>query len=326
MRDPKAKLAHLEACLTPAVEYSKSTGFEKIELFNEAGVSHSLEEVKLETNFLGKKLQAPLMIAPMTGGIKKGAELNRLWAKAAEHFGIAFGVGSQRVALENPELAKTFEVRKYAPHALIFANLGAAQIACGMSFDLVQKAIDMIKADALLIHFNAVQEACQEGDVDYRYLSKNMTRLCEYFSKQGLPVLAREVCFGLTPEAAQRFMNMGVSGIDCAGAGGTSWAKVEALCAKTERRRKMGFRFGEFGIPTADSIQNVRQVSKNIPLIATGGIRTGQDIAKALSLGANVAAMARPMLVAAHAGEQALFEWIEDLILELQITLFACGK
>lgn len=322
MRQPKEKLAHLQACLTSECEYQKSAGFEEIELVNQAASNVSLNKISLETVFLGKKLKAPLMIAPMTGGIERGQELNKLWAKAAEHFGIAFGIGSQRIALENPEFSKTYQVRQHAPNALIFANLGAAQIAQGMSLDLVQKAIDMIQADALFIHFNALQEACQNGDVDYLNVSKNMTRLCEHFAKQNFPVLAREVCFGISPEAAQRMMNMGISGIDCAGAGGTSWAKVEALCAKTERRRKMGFRFGEFGIPTAQSIQNVRMVSKEIPLIATGGIRTGQDILKALNLGANIAAMARPMLLAAHAGETELFEFIEDTLTELQIAIF----
>ncbi|MEI6805828.1 MAG: type 2 isopentenyl-diphosphate Delta-isomerase [Myxococcaceae bacterium] len=323
MRKPKAKLAHIEACLNSEVEYQKSAGFDQIELVNQAAIDISLEQINLETSFLGKKLKAPLMIAPMTGGIERGQELNKLWAKAAEHFGIAFGVGSQRIALENPDLAKTYQVRKYAPNALIFSNLGAAQIAQGMSLDKVQRAIDMIEADALFIHFNAVQEACQDGDVDYTNLSKNMTRLCEYFAKKNLPVFAREVCFGISSEAAQRMINMGVSGIDCAGAGGTSWAKVEALCAKTERRRRMGFRFGEWGIPTVQSIKNVRSVSKEIPLIATGGVRTGQDILKALNLGANLASMARPMLLAAHAGEQELFEFIEDTITELRIALFA---
>ncbi|MES2504608.1 MAG: type 2 isopentenyl-diphosphate Delta-isomerase [Myxococcota bacterium] len=326
MRDPKAKLAHLDACLSPEIEYRKSAGFDEIALENQAGVDISLNKISLDTAFLGKSLKAPLMIAPMTGGMERGLELNRLWARAAEHFGIAFGVGSQRVALENPALAETFKVRQYAPKALIFANLGAAQIAGGMDLGTVQRAIDMIEADALLVHFNAVQEACQDGDVDYLGVQKNMARLCEHFSKQNLPVLVREVCFGLSQAAAKRFVDMGVSGIDCAGAGGTSWAKVEAMCAKTERRQKMGMRFGEFGIPTVDSIRNVRQVSADIPLIATGGIRSGQDMLKALNLGANLTAMARPMLVAADAGEEALFEFIEDLLLELRIALFATGK
>lgn len=326
MRQPKAKLAHLEACLNPEVEYQKSTGLEEVILNNQAACDLCLNDVDLETQFFGKKLKAPLMIAPMTGGIERGYELNKLWARAAEYFGIAFGVGSQRVALENPALSKTYEVRKQAPNAFILANLGAAQIAKGISLDAVQRAIDMISADALFIHFNAVQEACQEGDVDYRNMTKNMTLLCEHFAKQKFPILAREVCFGISQEATRRLISMGVSGIDCAGAGGTSWAKVEALCAKTERQRRIGFQFGEWGIPTAQSIQNVRQVSLEIPLIATGGIRTGQDIAKALKLGANLTAMARPLLLAACEGEKILFEHIEDLILELKIALFASGK
>lgn len=323
MREPKAKLAHLDACLSDAVLYAKTTGLEKIELVNQAAREISLSGVNLETRFLGKQLKAPLMIAPMTGGVERGYELNKLWARAAQHFGIALGVGSQRVALENPELAKTFDIRPFAPDVLIFANLGAAQIAQGMSLDSVQKAIDMVEADVLFVHFNAVQEACQKGDVNYENLHRNMSRLCEQFRLKNIPVFAREVCFGLSPEATKRLIDMGVSGLDCAGAGGTSWAKVEALCAKSERQRKMALRFAEFGIPTAQSIQNVRSVSAGIPLIATGGIKTGQDILKALNLGANMASMARPMLIAAQQGEQALFEFIEDLLEELRITIFA---
>ena len=326
MRRTKSKLAHLEACLSPDVEYQKTTGLEAIQLVNQAGVDISLNQISLESVFLTKKLRAPLMIAPMTGGVKEGRQLNQLWARAAEHFGIAFGVGSQRIALENPELADTFDVRSKAPTAFICANLGAAQIAQGLSLDQVQKSIDMVQADALLVHFNAMQEACQKGDVDYQNLSHSMAKLCEHFSKQKFPVLAREVCFGLSPEATRRLLDMGFAGLDCAGAGGTSWAKVEALCASTERQHAMALRFGEWGIPTAQSIQNVRSVSPEIPLVATGGIRSGQDIAKALVLGADVAAMARPMLLAAHQGEEALFQFIEDILTELKITYFAMGK
>ncbi len=323
MRAPAAKLAHLEACLLPESQYTKTTGLEHVVLNNQAGCDIAFQDISLETCFFGHKLKAPLMIAPMTGGVEKGRLLNERWAKAAEHFGIAMGVGSQRVALENPELAATFEVRKHAPNAFLMSNLGAAQIARGMPLEQIQRAVDMIRADAIMIHFNAMQEACQGGDVDYRNLNANMSKVCEYFAKQNLPVIAREVCFGLTPEATQRFINMGVTAIDCAGAGGTSWSKVEALCAKTERQKNLAMRFGEWGIPTADSIQNVRSVSKKIPLIATGGIRSGQDVVKALKLGANLGAMARPMLIAANESEEALFEFIEDLLTEIRITLFA---
>ncbi|MBL4819246.1 MAG: type 2 isopentenyl-diphosphate Delta-isomerase [Deltaproteobacteria bacterium] len=326
MRDAKAKLAHIDACLSPKSQYEKSAGFDQLQLMNQAGLDIALSNVSTEKNFLGQILKAPLMIAPMTGGVEKSALLNERWAKAAQHFGIPMGIGSQRVALEDHKKASSFHIRKVAPDVFIFANLGAAQIAQGMPAEQVQRAIDMIEANALFIHFNALQEACQNGDVDFKNLTKNMQKLCKHFSKQKIPVFAREVCFGLSKEAAKRFMDMGFSGIDCAGAGGTSWSKVEALCAKTERQRKLGFQFGEWGIPTAQSIENVRAISQSVPLIATGGIRSGQDILKALHLGADIASMAQPMLVAAHQSEQALFEFIEDLIQELRVALFASGQ
>ncbi|MBH1988481.1 MAG: type 2 isopentenyl-diphosphate Delta-isomerase [Myxococcaceae bacterium] len=325
IRDPHSKLAHLEACLSDEVLYRKSAGFECVELENQAGRSIALQEIDLSVPFLNQKLKAPLMIAPMTGGVQRGAELNRLWARAAQHFGIALGVGSQRVAIENPELESTFSIRSLAPDVCIFANIGAAQVAQGLPNESIQRAVDMLEANALFVHFNAMQEVCQKGDVDYRKLEPSMVRLCEYFQKRGVAVFAREVGFGLSEESARRLISMGVSGLDCAGAGGTSWSKVEALCSTSSEQRAMALRFGEWGIPTARSIQNVRAVSKTIPLIACGGIQNGQEALKAIHLGADIASMARPILLAAMAGERALFEFLEQVIDEMRIAEFASG-
>lgn len=324
-RDPQSKAHHIDVCLTDAVEYEKSAGFEKYDFVNQALPELSLEAIDLSTSLAGKELGAPLMIAPMTGGVERAHELNRRLARAAERFRLAIGVGSQRVGVEDQERAKFFRVRDEAPTTLLFANFGAAQLAKGWGVDEAKRAVEMIGADALFLHFNPIQEAAQGGDVDFRGLAAKVKDVCRAMSAVGVPVFAREVGFGMSAAAARRLIDAGVAGIDCAGAGGTSWAKVEGLVAKTERRRKMGLAFGEWGIPTTEAIRAVRSVSTRIPLIATGGLRSGLDVAKALALGADVGAMARPMLVAANAGDEALAELIEDTLLELRIAMFGIG-
>lgn len=326
MKHVKRKLSHLEICLNSDVEYKKKTGLDDVEITNQAACPISLNEIDLRVNFLGKKLSAPLMIAPMTCGIARGDELNNLFASAAEYFGIAFGIGSQRLILEKLTHSNLSKIRKLAPSSLIFSNIGIGQIALNTNLDSIKRIIEMIEADALMIHFNALQEACQNGDTDYRVLLNNVASICGYYSKYNFPIFAREVCFGFSVDAAKRLIDLGISGLDCAGAGGTSWAKVEALCSEDEYQKNLASKFSEWGIPTAQSILNVRSVSKTIPLIATGGIRTGQDILKAIKLGANVAAMARPILLKAVHGQNVLYEFIKHLIDELRIAMFASGQ
>ena len=325
VRKPSAKLAHIEACLTEAVLYQKTTGLEKYDLVNQAASDVALNKIDLSTTFMGKVLGAPLMIASMTGGVERGLWLNQRWAEAAEFFKLPMGVGSQRLGLENPAQAPYYQIRQHAPNAFIFANLGAAQFCKGWGALEALRAVEMIKADALFIHLNAMQEVCQDGDVDFSNLTKKIAEVCAELSKAGVPVFAREVCFGMSVDAVKRLIDAGVSGIDCAGAGGTSWAKVEAVCSQNEKIKKVGNCFGEWGIPTATSIMNVRSVNKEIPLIATGGLTTGLDLAKALVLGADIGAMARPMLLAACTSEAALFTFIEQVLLELRVSMFGVG-
>ena len=320
-RDPRSKLAHIEVCLTDAVEYSKTTLLENYDFINQALCDVSLSDIDISLPWFGKTLQAPLMIAPMTGGVEQAHAINRGLARAAEKWGMAMGVGSQRVGLEEASRAQYFQIRTEAPTAFIFANIGAAQLCKGWGPEHARRAVEMIQADALFLHLNPIQEACQGGDLDFRRLADKIHDVCT--ALQGIPVFAREVGFGISVEAAQKLVAAGVAGIDCAGAGGTSWAKVEALCAKSERRRKMGLRFGEWGIPTAQAIRNVRQVSETIPLVATGGLRSGIDVAKCLALGADLGAMARPFLVACV--NNTLDEFIEDTLTELKISMFGIG-
>jgi isopentenyl-diphosphate delta-isomerase len=321
-----AKLRHVHACLLPESQYEKSAGFEKIELVHEATAALALSEISTETVFLDHKLKVPLMIAPMTGGTELAALLNERWARAAEHFGIAFGVGSQRLALENNHVAHSFQVRRFAPKALLFANLGAAQLLQGYSDEDALRAVDMIEANALFIHLNPMQELCQEaGDSNFQNLLPRLSQLVRSLQRAAVPVFVREVGFGLSKKAAHDLINCGISGLDCSGAGGTSWAKVEALCAQSPVYARLGMIMGEWGIATVESIANVRAINKNIPLIASGGLRNGLHVAKALFLGADLGAMAEPMLRAAMNSEEALFQYIEQLILELRIAMCAAG-
>jgi isopentenyl-diphosphate delta-isomerase len=326
VRDPASKLRHIDVCLTEDVEYSRSAGFERFEFVNEALPELSLAELDLSASLAGKRLRAPLMISPMTGGTARGQEINRRLAAVAERFGIAFGVGSQRVALEAPERAGFFRVRDVAPSIPVFANLGAAQFARGYGAEQARRAVAMIEADALFVHFNALQEAVQGGDRDFRDVARRLTQLCRELAADRIPVYAREVCFGMSGATARRLANCGIAGIDCSGAGGTSWAKVEAHCARTERGRALGLKFGEWGIPTSEAIVDVREALPTIPLIASGGLRSGIDLAKAIALGANLGAMARPFLLAAHAGEDAVVRLVENVLEELRICMFATGS
>lgn len=324
-RDPSSKVQHIDACLTPAVEYEKTTGFERYAFVNNALPEVSLEHVETESTLCGKRISAPLMVSPMTGGVQRGHEINATLARAAERFQLPMGVGSQRVGIEDTTRAGFFEVRKEAPSTVIFANIGAVQLVKGWTSEHARRAVDMIEADALFLHLNPMQEAVQGGDQDFRGLAAKMTQVVKDLHKDNVPVFVREVGFGMSRDAAKRLLETGIDGIDCAGAGGTSWSKVEGICAKTERRGIMGKIFGEWGVPTTESILNVRAASRDIPLIATGGLRSGIDVAKAIALGADVGSMARPMLVAADQGDDAVAEFMTQTIEELKVCMFGIG-
>ncbi len=285
-----------------------------------------LGAIDLSLTFLGKKIAAPLMISPMTGGVAKGGELNRRMAWAAEQLKIPFGVGSQRVALEAPERAKDFEIRSVAPTIPVFANLGAIQLVKGYGADHAWRAVEMIQADALYLHLNAMQEVVQEGgDVSWVGVSRAIEALCTSFQKRsGVPVYAREVGFGVPADQAQKLIELGVAGIDCAGGGGTSWTLVEGRVAKSGLNQALGRTLAAWGLTTPESILEVRKVT-TCPLIASGGVKNGLDVARAVALGATVAGMAAPVLRAAVEGEAALMGLLEQTVAELRATLFGVG-
>jgi isopentenyl-diphosphate delta-isomerase len=233
------------------------------------------------------------------------------------------GVGSQRAAIEDPGLADTFQVRQAAPDILLFANLGAIQLNYGYGIDECLKAVEMIEADALILHFNALQEAVQpEGDTKWAGLLGKVETVC---NKMPVPVIAKEVGWGFSGKTARKLADAGISAIDVAGAGGTSWSQVEMYRAKTESQARLAGTFINWGIPTADSIQQIKREVPEMVVFASGGIRTGIDIAKSIALGASLGGMASPFLKAAAISTEKTLETIQEIKREIQVCMFAAG-
>jgi isopentenyl-diphosphate delta-isomerase len=318
------KLDHIDINLHRNVEYKGlSTGFERLQFRHSALPELSLEQIETSTTFLGKPLRAPLLISSMTGGVERGWQLLRRLACAAQQTGCALGVGSQRAALESSQRTGFFRVRAEAPDVLLFANLGAVQLNYGFGVDDCRRAVDMIEADGLFLHLNPLQEALQEGgNTDWSSLATGIEALCRQME---VPVIAKEVGFGISAPVARLLANCGVSAIDVSGAGGTSWSFVEHLRSSTHRQHQVSESFVDGGIPTARSLVEVRREVPEIPLIASGGMRTGIDAAKALALGASLAGVAGPMLRAADRSEAAAVEALHIIIDELRISMFAAG-
>ena len=259
----------------------------------------------------------------MTGGTEEAGRINRTLAKAAEQAGIAMGLGSQRAALEDASLADTFRVRPVAPTTLLLANLGAVQLNYGYTVEHCQRAVEMIEADALILHFNALQEAVQpEGDGNFSGLLARIEQVCR---RLPVPVVAKEVGWGFAEDTARRLIEAGVAAIDVAGSGGTSWSQVEMYRARSEIQRRVAATFIDWGIPTAEAILAIKRTGANIPIIASGGIRHGLDAAKCIALGATLAGMAGPFLKAAVQSHQAVLDEIEIAHRELRVAMFGIG-
>ncbi len=323
-RPRNEKELQLDICINEDVSPWQTSGFDRYFFVHEALPEIDRNQVNLSTEFLGRKLSAPLMIAPMTGGFDTAAKINRNLAIAAQELGLAMSVGSQKVAIEHPEQASTFQVRDVAPDILLFANVGAVQLNYGFGVDHMQKVVDMIGADVLCLHLNPLQEALKEdGNLNFSGLAEKIARLTEELP---VPVFVREVCNGISPRTAKLLIQAGVAGIDVGGAGGTSWMIVEGLIAKDENRKHIAESFQNFGIPTAQSLLNVRSQSPDLPMIATGGVRSGKDIAKSIALGADLAAFAAPLLKPALVGPEKVQRVLLRVIEELEILLFCLGK
>lgn len=323
-RPRNEKELQLDICINEDVSPWQTSGFDRYFFIHEALPEIDRDQVNVSTEFLGKKLSAPLMIAPMTGGMEMGAKINLHLAQAAQELNIAMSVGSQKVAMENPDIADTFRVRDVAPDILLFANIGAVQLNYGYGVEEMQKVVEMVGADALCLHLNPLQEALkEEGNVNFAGLAEKIAVVAKELS---VPVFVREVCNGISPRTAHLLVDAGVQGIDVGGAGGTSWMIVEGMIAKDENRKLIAESFQNFGIPTAQSLVNVREVSSDLSLIATGGIRSGKDVAKSLALGADLAGLAAPLLKPALVGPERVKRVLQRLIEELEILLFCLAK
>jgi isopentenyl-diphosphate delta-isomerase len=326
MRETQTRKAdHLRICLDEDVQcHGVTHGLERYRFTHCCLPEVNRSEIDITTRFLGKSLGAPLLISSMTGGTEQAKSINFRLAEVAQRYQLAMGVGSQRVAVENPQVAGTFAVRSLAPDILLLANLGAVQLNYSYGFDECQRVIDLCQADALILHLNPLQECIQSnGDTNFQGLIDKIHKVC---NKLSVPVIAKEVGNGISGAMAQKLIDAGVTAIDVAGAGGTSWAKVESERALNAHQRRLGRTFGDWGLPTAECITSIRAIAPEIPLIASGGLRNGLDVGKAIALGADIAGLAWPFLQAAAESGDAVDHLAQLLIAEISTVLFCTGN
>ena len=317
------KADHIRINLEEDVRSGLTTGLDRYHFIHEALPEIDLDQVDTGLEIYGRRLSAPILISSMTGGTERAAAINRAIAEAAQTARIALGVGSQRAALERPELRNTFRLREYAPDALIFANLGAVQLNYGYTVDHCRQAVDLLQADGLFLHLNSMQEAIQpEGDTRFNGLIKQIERVCRQIE---VPVIAKEVGWGISERCAKMLADAGIAGIDVAGAGGTSWSQVEMHRITDKSRARVAAAFRQWGIPTATSIRMVRRAAPGVKIIASGGLRDGVDIAKCIALGAAMGGMAGAFLRAATESSQAVVELIAEITAQIRICMFGVG-
>jgi isopentenyl-diphosphate delta-isomerase len=318
------KADHLRICLDEDVQFRQTThGLERYRFTHCCLPEIDRSDIDLKVTFLGKQLKAPILISSMTGGTDLAKLINSRLAVVAQQYGLAMGVGSQRVAVEHPAVAATFAVRSLAPDIPLFANLGAVQLNYRYGLDECRQVVDLLEADALILHLNPLQECVQtKGDTNFRGLLDKIGMLCD---RLPIPVIAKEVGNGVSASMAEKLVGVGVAAIDVAGAGGTSWARVEGERAQDTRQRRLGKVFADWGLPTADCITTVRSALPAVPLIASGGLRDGLEAAKTIALGADLAGMALPFLQAANESEEALHELVDILLAELTTAMFCTG-
>ncbi len=319
----KRKADHIKINLEQDVRSAVTTGLENYRFTHEALPELDLSRIDTTVRLFGKPLAAPILISSMTGGTPEAEAINLRLAEAAQLCNIAMGVGSQRAAIEHPEQAKTFQVRRVAPDILLFANLGAVQLNYGYGIDECRRAVDMIQADALTLHLNPLQEAVQDaGDTNFAGLAKKIEEVCK---KVEVPVIAKEVGWGISERTAKLLADCGVSAIDVAGAGGTSWSQVEMHRAPDEFTRQLAATFVGWGNPTSDSILNVKKAVPEMTIFASGGLKDGLDIAKCIALGATLGGMAGQFLKAAAVSTEKVVELMRLTKKQIEVTMFAAG-
>lgn len=318
------KKQHISICQSQDVEASdRFTGFSDLSFVPKTISELNWEDLDTTSSFLGRQFKLPLLITGMTGGIEKGAEINRRLALAASRYGIPMGVGSQRIAVENPDFEAIFAVKKFAPDIFCIANLGAAQVIGSLGPEHCQRTVDMIQADALAIHVNILQEAVQvEGDRRFRGLFASIERVVKSCS---VPVIVKEVGAGMDVETAKQLFDSGVRAIDVGGKGGTSWSLIEGQRSSSRVVQEVARSFRDWGIPTAYSLAAVCQEFPAHQVTATGGIRDGITVAKAVALGARLAGIGLPLFRAALESEEGPCLVLESLVQQLKTTMLCVG-
>lgn len=319
----KRKNDHINITLSKDIRSAISSGFDSFTFQHCALPDIDLDQVTINSVFLGFDLNSPIFISSMTGGTDEGDRINRNLAEAAQARQIAMGVGSQRAAIENDSETYRAQLRKIAPSIPLFANLGAVQLNYGFSINECQRAVDLIEANGLILHLNPLQEALQqEGQTNFKDLSAKIEQIC---SKLNVPVIVKEVGWGISTPIARKLVDLGVSVIDVAGAGGTSWSEVEKYRTSDKRLFDISSQFKDWGIPTAYAVRDIRNALPSTPIIASGGLWRGMDLAKAIALGATVGGFAGRLLKAAAKSTEQVVEVIDEISLELRITMFAAG-
>jgi isopentenyl-diphosphate delta-isomerase len=318
------KAEHIRINLEQDVRSALTTGLERYHFVHEALPELDLETVDTTLSLFGKRLRAPILVSSMTGGTEEAGEINQRLAEAAQECGLAMGVGSQRAAIEDVQQVPTYAItRKTAPDILLFANLGAIQLNYGYGLDECLRAVDMIQADALILHLNPLQEAVQAGgDTNFARLANKIEGISK---KLEVPVIAKEVGWGISERTAKILTECGVAAIDVAGAGGTSWSQVEMYRAESEFERQLAGTFVGWGIPTVESILNVQKAAPGMTVFASGGLKDGLDIAKCIALGATLGGMASQFLKAAAVSAEKAVETMKLAERQIRVTMFAAG-
>ncbi|HYO88714.1 MAG TPA: type 2 isopentenyl-diphosphate Delta-isomerase [Candidatus Limnocylindrales bacterium] len=318
------KVDHIRINLEKDVQFPHlTTGLERYRFLHQALPNLDLGDINAHVELFGKTLASPLLISSMTGGTPMAQRLNLRLAEAAQAAGIALGVGSQRAAIKNPDLAESYRVRSVAPDILLFANLGAVQFNYGYGADECRRVVEMIGADALILHFNVLQEAVQpEGDTNFAGLLGKIEHVVRQLE---VPVIAKEVGWGFSQQNARDLANVGVSAIDVAGSGGTSWSEVEYHRAPTQFHARVARAFADWGIPTAEGVRYAKTGAPGLPVIASGGLRDGIDVAKCIALGALIGGLAGPFLKAADDSVEAVAELIAVLNAQIRVAMLCSG-
>lgn len=318
------KTEQIQICLNENVEgVNKTTGFEDVSFLHHALPEINFNDIQLDTSFLNKPIKTPLLVSSMTGGADAANAINTNLAIAAQQRGWAIALGSTRALLESDDHRESFLIRKHTSSVPLIANIGIVQLNYGYGVEKCQRLVDLTEADALYFHLNSIQEVFQdEGDLNFETLLPKIEKVCESLS---VPVGVKEVGFGIDGVVAKKLYDAGVTFIDVAGAGGTSWSQVEKYRSKEPVRKAAAEAFNTWGTPTKDCIISVRNKLKEVPLIASGGMNTGVDAAKAIAIGADMAGYARRLLQSATESAEAVMQTMEQIELEMRIAMFGVG-